>query len=254
MDLATVLGLILGFGFVIGSIMLGGDISNFLDVPSFGIVLGGTFAITTVCFSLKEVIQAQKVMLKTVLFKIADPSEEAKAMIELAQKARASGVLAIQADVEKIPDAFVNQGFTLAVDGTSPEVIEQIMKQDTANMMERHMKSTNVFKKAGEIAPAMGLIGTLIGLVLMLANLSDPNAIGPAMAVALLTTMYGAILANMVFVPLSAKLERNSSEEVKLRKIYQTAVLSVVRQENPRQLEMLVNAILAPSQRVKVFD
>jgi len=254
MDLATVLGLIVGFGFVAGAIMSGGDFGSFVNVPSILIVIGGTFAITTVGFSLKEIIAAQTLVMKGIVFKLPEAAEEAKSMIDIAQKARANGVLGIQGDVEKIPNDFLRQGFSLAVDGTSPEVIESVMKADTSGMMARHISATQVMKKSAEIAPAMGLIGTLIGLVQMLANLSDPSAIGPAMAVALLTTMYGAILANMYFNPIAAKLERNSAEEVQMRKIYTASVLSVVRQENPRQLELTLNTILPPAQRISVFD
>lgn len=254
MDIASLLGIVLGFSFVLMAILLGGSVGAFIDVPSICIVIAGTFAITTVCFSLQEIIKAQGLLMKTFLFSLPDSSEEAKKMLELAQKARANGLLAIQGDIDGIPDAFVKQGFTMAVDGMNPETIESVMKTDTSMMAQRHINSVLVLKKASEIAPAMGLIGTLIGLVQMLGNLEDPSAIGPAMAVALLTTMYGAVLANMVFMPMAAKLERNSGEEVLLRKLYITSILSVVRQENPRQLEMLLNTILPPFKRVSVFD
>lgn len=254
MDIATLLGLILGFGFVVGAIASGGDFGSFVNAPSVLIVVGGTFAITTIGFSLGEVIKAQGLLLKTLFFKLPDADEEAKKMIELAQKARANGVLAIQSEVETMTDEFLKSGFNLAVDGVNPDVIESIMKSDTNTMLARHQYATSILRKSAEIAPAMGLIGTLIGLVQMLASLDDPSAIGPAMAVALLTTMYGAIMANMFFNPMATKLERNSSEEAKLRKIYSSAVMSVVRQENPRQLEMIFNTILPPEKRISVFD
>ena len=254
MDLATILGLVLGFGFVIGAIVQGGSIGAFIDVASILIVVLGTFSITTVCFSLKEVISGQGLWLKSILFKIPDPVEEGKKMIELAQKARANGLLAIQADVDAMTDEFLKNGFSMAVDGTNPEVIEKIMKNDALAMKERHENTGLIMKKSSEIAPAMGLIGTLIGLVIMLQNLEDPSAIGPAMAVALLTTMYGAVLANMLFLPVGTKLERNSREEYALRKIYIVSVLSIVKQENPRQLEMLINTLLPPSKRISMFD
>jgi chemotaxis protein MotA len=252
LDIATLLGLLLGFGFVAGGI--GSNMPSFIDAPSILIVIGGTFSITTVCFSLSDIIAAQGVMLKTVLFKIPASDDEAKNMIELAQKARANGILAIQGDIDQIPNDFLKQAFGLAVDGTNPEVIEMIMKSDTAGMQERHMSGALVLKKSAEIAPAMGLVGTLIGLVIMLGSLDDPSSIGPAMAIALLTTMYGAVLANMVFNPLASKLELNSRNESQLRKIYTASVLSVVRQENPRQLELVLNTILKPSKRINMFD
>ena len=254
MDLATLIGLILGFALVGMAIVMGGSAAAFIDIPSVLIVVAGTFAITTVSFTLKEIITAQKVMLKTLLFKMPNAQDEAKKLIELSQKARASGLLAIQSDVESIDVEFLKRGLSLAVDGTSPEVVETVMKGDTSAMLQRHQSGVMALKKSAEVAPAMGLIGTLIGLVQMLGNLDDPSKIGPAMAVALLTTMYGAVLANMVFSPLAGKLERNSAEELRLRKIYTTGVLSIMKQENPRQLELVLNTILPPAQRISMFD
>ncbi len=254
MDLATLIGMIIGFGLVLVAILLGGSLGAFIDIPSVLIVVAGTFAITTVSFSLPEVIKGQGLLIKTLLFKAPDPVDETKMILELAQKARKDGLLAIQNDIEAIEDDFLKQGLTMAVDGSPPEVIESALKADTNNMAARHVSGVQIFKKSGEVAPAMGLIGTLIGLVQMLGNLDDPSKIGPAMAVALLTTMYGAILANMVFSPMAGKLERNSGVEMGLRKIYTISVLSIVRQENPRQLELMLNTILPPAQRVSVFE
>ena len=254
MDLATLIGLVLGFGLVLVAILLGGSLGAFIDAPSVLIVVAGTFAITTVSFTLKEIIKGQGILLKTILFSLPAGPDEAKRLLDLAQKARANGMLAIQGDVDQIENTFLKDSLTLAVDGTPPEAIEAVMKGDTAGMAERHLAGVTILKKSSEVAPAMGLIGTLIGLVQMLGNLDDPSKIGPAMAVALLTTMYGAILANMVFAPMAAKLERNSAEEMRLRKIYQLSVLSIAKQENPRQLEMLINTVLPPSERISVFE
>ncbi len=254
MDIATLLGLLLGFGLVGGAIASGGSMGAFIDVPSILIVICGTFAITMVSYTLPEMIKAQGLYMKTLFFKMADPIESCKQLLEMAQKARANGLLAIQEDVDKLDDEFLKSSLTQAVDGANPEVVEGLMKADTANMVDRHEKGYGILLKAAEVAPAMGLIGTLIGLVQMLGNLSDPSAIGPAMAVALLTTMYGAVIANMVFMPLAGKLELNSQKEYLVRKIYMTGVLSIVRQENPRQLEVMLNTLLPPAQRIQFFD
>lgn len=254
LDFATILGLLIGFAFVAMAIALGGDAMGFVNPPSVLIVIGGTFAITMVSFSIPEVIRAQGVIVKTLFFKLPPAEQEAKKMLEIAQKARVNGLLNIQEDAEKLDDDFARQGLTLAIDGVNPEAIETIMEDDTASMMERHERSISILRRSAELAPAMGLIGTLIGLVQMLGNLSDPSAIGPAMAVALLTTLYGAVLANMVFTPLAAKLDKNSGAEVELRRIYSTSVMSIVKQENPRQLEVMLNAILPPASRIKVFE
>ena len=253
-DLATVFGLIIGFTFVAVAIFLGGETAGFINPPSLLIVLGGTFAITTVSFNIPEVIRAQGIIARMLVFKLPDASDEAKKMVELAQKARVNGILNIQQDVDALGERYVKQGFMLAMDGVNPEAIKTIMDDDTESMMDRHERTISILRRSAELAPAMGLIGTLVGLVQMLGNLSDPSAIGPAMAVALLTTLYGAILANMVFTPLASKMEKNSNAEVELRRIYSTAVQSVAKQENPRQLEVMLNAILPPAGRVNMFN
>jgi chemotaxis protein MotA len=254
MDIATVIGLLGGFGLVIGAIFLGGSIGAFIDIPSVLIVVIGTFMITMVSYSLPEMIKAQGLYMKTLFFKAPNLIEDVKFILTLAQKARANGLLSIQAEVEQISNEYFKRALTLAVDGSNPEFIESMMKSDTSIMSDRHVQGIDILKRSAEVAPAMGLIGTLIGLVQMLGNLSDPSSIGPSMAVALLTTMYGAILANMVFGPLAAKLERNSAIEMTSRKIYLYSVLSMVKQENPRQLEVILNTLLPPKDRVSVFD
>ena len=254
LDLATIFGLLIGFVFVAIAIALGGDVAGFINPPSILIVIGGTFAITTVSFTIPEIMRAQGIVARMLVFKLPNASEEAKSMVELAQKARVNGILNIQADIDALNDTYVQQGLMLAIDGVNPEAVATIMEDDTESMMERHERTISILRRSAELAPAMGLIGTLIGLVQMLGNLSDPSAIGPAMAVALLTTLYGAILANMVFAPLASKMEKNSRAEVELRRIYATTVQSVAKQENPRQLEVMLNAILPPAGRVNVFN
>lgn len=254
LDLATIFGLLIGFVFVAIAIALGGDVAGFINPPSILIVIGGTFAITTVSFTIPEIMRAQGIVARMLVFKLPNASEEAKSMVELAQKARVNGILNIQADINALNDTYVQQGLMLAIDGVNPEAVATIMEDDTESMMERHERTISILRRSAELAPAMGLIGTLIGLVQMLGNLSDPSAIGPAMAVALLTTLYGAILANMVFTPLASKMEKNSRAEVELRRIYATTVQSVAKQENPRQLEVMLNAILPPAGRVNVFN
>jgi len=151
-------------------------------------------------------------------------------------------------------EPFLGQALQLVVDGTPGDEIERILRRDIGAMAQRHLKSASILRKAAEVAPAMGLIGTLVGLVQMLGSLNDPGAIGPGMAVALLTTFYGAVLANMVFSPLASKLERNSEEELLLLNLYLTGAASIGRLENPRRLELLLNTLLPPAKRVRVFD
>ena len=255
MDIATLIGLVIGFGLVAAAIVTGGSPAAFIDVPSILIVIGGTFAITTVSFSLGEIIKGQGLMLKAVLYKAPDPSAAALQVLELADLARKNGVLGMQESLKNLENLpFLQKGLAMVVDGTPGDDVERVMRQEVRSMGERHLKSASILRRAGEIAPAMGLIGTLVGLVQMLGNLDDPSSIGPSMAVALLTTFYGAVLSNMVFNPIAAKLERNSAEEVLLNQVYLLGAGSIGRQENPRRLEMLLNTMLPPAKRVQYFD
>ena len=254
-DLATIIGLVSGFALVLTAILLGGDPKSFFNLQAVLIVLGGTLAVVTMCFSLKEISQTAQVIMKTFVFSGRDPSEAAIHVLEISELARKSGVLALQGIVDSLSnEPFLHMGVTMVVDGTPGEDVETIMSRDLDATIQRHNKSTNVLRRAAEFAPAMGLIGTLIGLVKMLSNLQDPSTIGPAMAVALLTTFYGAVLANMVFMPLASKLERNSAEETLINNIYMMGASSIGRQENPRRLEMLLNSILPPAKRIQYFD
>ncbi len=255
MDLATIIGLVCGFALVITAIFLGGDPKSFFNLPAVLIVLGGTTAIVTMCFSLKEIAQTARVVMNTFVYTSRDPSEAAIRVLEIAELARRNGVLSLQGVVDAVSnEPFLHKGVSLVVDGTPGEEVESIMGRDLNATIQRHNKSTSVLRRAAEFAPAMGLIGTLIGLVQMLSNLQDPSTIGPAMAVALLTTFYGAVLANMVFMPLANKLERNSAEEALINNVYLMGASSIGRQENPRRLEMLLNSILPPAKRIQYFD
>ncbi|MEE8394004.1 MAG: MotA/TolQ/ExbB proton channel family protein [Rhodospirillales bacterium] len=255
MDMATVIGLICGFGLILSAIVMGGDPKSFINPPGVLIVIGGTTAVTTMCFSLSEVAQSLRIVMKTVFYSSRDPSNAAIQVLQIAEMARKQGVLSLQNVLDTMQgEPFLHKGISMVVDGTPGEDVENIMRRDIMATIQRHNKSTSILRRAAEFAPAMGLIGTLIGLVQMLGNLDDPSTIGPSMAVALLTTFYGAVLANMVFSPLASKLERNSAEEAMISNVYLMGAASVGRQENPRRLEMLLNSILPPSKRVRYFD
>ena len=254
-DIATVAGLVIGFALVLMAIFLGGSPGAFIDIPSVLIVIGGTLAITTVCFALGEMLGLGKIIMRTIIYNARNPSDAAMQVLQLAEIARKGGVLSLQGQLDGIQsEQFLWKGLSLVVDGTPAEEVETIMRRDLNATVIRHAKSANILRKAGDIAPAMGLIGTLIGLVQMLGNLDDPSTIGPSMAVALLTTFYGAVLANMVFNPMASKLERNSAEEELLNQVYMMGTVSMGRQENPRRLEMLLNSVLPPAKRVSYFD
>ncbi len=255
LDFATISGLTLGFGLIIAAIFFGGSPGSFINIPSILIVIGGTFAITTICFSFDEMSKTIKIVSQAVFHTPRNSTVAAHQALGVAELARRKGVLSLQPIVNEMgSEQFFQSGLTMAMDGTPGSEIETILRRNLSATLQRHNKSASVLRKMAEISPAMGLIGTLVGLVQMLGNLADPTMIGPSMAVALLTTFYGAVLAYMVFMPLAAKLERNSAEEATIRTIYMMGAASIGRQENPRRLELMINSILPPSDKVQYFD
>lgn len=254
-DFATLGGVLGAFAMIVTAMALGGSPGAFVDVPALLIVIGGSFLVTSISFSVGEVVRAQGVMLKAVLYNAQNPGAAAEQVLLLAKQARRHGVLSLQRVLRDLDDhPFLFRALRLAVDGTPGDQIEQVLNAEVQAMAARHNRAAGILRRAGEVCPAMGLIGTLIGLVQMLGNLEDPESIGPAMAVALLTTFYGAILANMVFLPLAGKLERNSGVESLVHQLYALGAVSIARQENPRRLEILMNTLLPPDHRVGELD
>lgn len=254
-DHATLVGLAAGIGLVVAAMWLGGAPRSFIDVPSILIVVGGTIGVTTICFSLRDMARLPLTLGKAIIHSNPDAGATAMHMLRLAEIARKRGVLGLDQLLDQmIHEPFVHRALEMAIDGTPVEEIRQVLQREIEEMTERHSRSAGVLRRAAEVAPAMGLIGTLIGLVQMLGSLDDPSTIGPGMAVALLTTFYGAVLSNMVFAPLAAKLERNSAEEALAAHIYLLTAESICRRENPRRLELRLNALLPPTRRVQFFD
>jgi chemotaxis protein MotA len=254
-DFATFIGLFGAIGLIVAAILLEGRWTAFINVPAILLVVVGTFAVTAVSYSLSEVVQAQPIMLRTLFRSAQTPNDAAMRMLQLAERARRRGILQLQSELYGLrPEPFLHRSMTMLVDGIAVEEIERNLTFETHAMMQRHVRSTGILRRAAEVSPAMGLIGTLVGLVNMLGSLNNPESIGPAMAVALLTTLYGALLANVVFLPLASKLERNSATELLINQIYILGSLSIGRQENPRRLELVLNTILPATQRVKYFD
>lgn len=254
-DFATVLGLGGGFALVATALVLGGNVASFIDLPALLIVFGGTLAVTTTCFSLREMANAQRLVLSTIFRRVADPEVIAIRVLKLAEGARTSGVLSLETEVPRLrTEPVLAKGIQMVVDGTPGEEIERFMRRELHAIQQRHARSAGILRKAAEVAPAMGLIGTLIGLVQMLSHLDDPATIGPGMAVALITTFYGAVMATLVFAPLAAKLERNSADEMLTNQVQLIGCVSIGRQENPRRLELQINALLPPSRRVRYFS
>lgn len=254
-DLATLVGLLSGFGLVGAAVWLGGSAAAFVSVPSMLIVAGGTFAVTLASFSRQEFVEAWHAVRRTIRAPVADPTAETIRVLRVAQAAREHGVLPLQAILPQLHDAeLLGKGLMMAMDGMPEAQIEELMRRELKAVSGRQARAASVLRKCAEVSPAMGLIGTLVGLVQMLGQLDDPAAIGPSMAVALLTTFYGALLANMLFSPLATKLERNAEHDELVNQIYVAASTSIARRENPRRLEMRINTMLSPSQRVFHFD
>lgn len=255
MDVALVVGLIAAFVLIGSAIVLGDSLRSFIDFPSVLIVLLGTFAVTMVSFSVGEVFSVVPLLLRTVFPPDRNALRACERAMSLAEIARRNGVLALDHVLPQLAaEPFLQRAVAMAVDGGAPERVESVLGTEIEATTERMTRAGNVLRRAAEVAPAMGLIGTLVGLVQMLANLKDPNAIGPAMAVALLTTFYGAVLAYMVFAPVAAKVDRNAADERQIQQIYMVAASSIARQENPRQLETLLNTILPPTQRLDHYS
>lgn len=247
MDIATVIGLVLSFGAILGSILVGGDIVAFIDIPSVIVVVFGMIGCTFVKWPMEVVKNIVGIAMKTLFFTPADPKETIEEIGNLAETARRESVFALEK--QPIDDPFMKKAMTLAADNRPPEVIASILQLEIDAMEERHKIGIDVFSGMAEDGPAFGMIGTLIGLVIMLGNLSDQAAIGPAMAVALLTTFYGAVIANAVCNPFKNKLGVRSKAETTKMSIVIAGTLGIVAGENPRLIKEKLNSFLPPAER-----
>ena len=251
MDIATIGGIVAGLFLIIMSIMMGGDIGGFISLPSMMIVIGGCFAATFVNFPLKVVVSVMNLVKKTFQHQDVSPADTVDTLVKLAEKARREGILAIEKAIYGIDDPFLKTGVQLAVDGTEPEIIRSIMDNELSNLENRHKIGQAVMHSLGTYAPAFGMIGTLIGLIQMLRSLEDPTQIGGGMAVALITTFYGALLGNLVFLPMEGKLKGRSQEEILRREMIIEGILSIQSGDNPRIVRGKLITFIAPKERGK---
>ncbi len=247
MDLATLIGLIGSFAFVIMAMIMGGDISMFIDTQSVLIVFIGSLFVVLMHFNLGQFLSASKIAVKAFMFKIDKPEDLIEKAVEMADAARKGGFLALEE--AEVTNPFMKKGIDLLVDGHDATVVSQTLQKDINLTASRHSVGINVFSMIGEVGPAMGMIGTLVGLVAMLSNMDDPKSIGPAMAVALLTTLYGAILANMIAIPIAGKLKLRSEEEMLNNTLIMDAILGIQEGRNPRVIESLLKNYLHASKR-----
>jgi chemotaxis protein MotA len=252
MDVATLLGVVLGFGVIAGAIMIGGSAGMFLDVPSILIVIGGSFSALFVKFPMKTVLNTLKVTTKAFLEKPQNLEALIDEMTQVATINRRDGTLALERYEASQP--FLQQAISYLVANVEPDFIETTLINDIKILQERHDSGKNIFKSLGNSAPAFGMIGTLIGLIQMMASMSDPSSIGPAMAVALLTTFYGALIANLVCLPIADKLEIRSKNEVLARQLILDGILAIIKGQAPSVLKECLQTYLPPKVRVSPYQ
>lgn len=247
MDLATLIGFLASWGLIIATIAMGAAAGVFINVPSLLIVVGGSFAVVMMRFSLGQFIGSIKTAMKAFMHKAEAPEELIEIVVELAGIARKEGLLALEG--QEINNPVLAKGISMLVDGHDSSVVRKAMNTEMNETVSRHKVGQAIFKQMGDAGPAMGMIGTLVGLVQMLSNMSDPKSIGPAMAVALLTTLYGAMLANMFALPVSDKLALRSAEEQMSKNIIIESVLGIQEGQNPKVLGELLRNYLPASKR-----
>ena len=247
MDLATLIGLLGAFGIIMAAIVLGGSALIFVNIPSLLIVGGGTIMVVLMKFPLSNMLSAFKVAAKAFFNKSEDPQKLIEEGVALAQVARKEGVLGLEN--QEISNPFLKRGIQLCVDGHEPEFVRGMLTKDINLTIERHETGQAIFKAIADVAPAMGMIGTLIGLVQMLSSMDDPKKIGPAMAVALLTTLYGAIIANAFAMPIADKLAHRTKEERLNKSLILEAINGIQEGINPRVMEELLKTYLPGSKR-----
>ena len=252
MDIATLLGLVIGVAMVVfGIISSGGTgaFKYFIDPASILITIGGSIGATLTSNKLQDFINALKAISLTIKDDNKDPGEVIHTIIDLSNIARKEGLLALEEAANGIEDQFLKKGVMLVVDGTDPDLVRGILETDLMCLEERHKTVIAVWEKWAEMGPAWGMIGTLIGLINMLQNMSDPNSIGPSMSVALVTTLYGSLIANWLASPTAAKLSENHARELTLRTITIEGLLSIQAGENPRVIEEKLKSFLSPNSR-----
>ncbi len=252
MDIATIVGIVTAFGLIVWSILLGGSLSGFIDPPSVAVVVGGTMGALLISFPLPKFLSMINIFKKTFLFTLEEPNVVIGKMVGYAERARREGMLALEEDSENETDEFLRKGLRLAVDGTDPQLLEKILETDVEQIENRHSEGAKILSTGGTFAPAFGMIGTLIGLVNMLSSLEDPTQIGAGMATALITTFYGAVLANSFFLPLSSKLETRSKEEMVIKNMIIEGIMAIQSGDSPRIVEEKLKSFLSPTVRKKV--
>lgn len=250
MDIASLIGIILGFGaMVLGIVSAGASVGTYIDIPSFFITLGGSISGVLASNKLKDFVGGLKSIALAFKDEVMDPGAIIGSVINLANIARKEGLLALEEASNDIDDPFLKKGIMLVVDGTDAELVRGILETELVCLEDRHKKVIGFWEKWAELGPAWGMIGTLIGLVNMLNNMEDPSSIGPSMATALITTLYGSIIANWLCSPVAEKMKRNNDLEVIVKEVMVEGLLSIQAGENPRIIEEKLKSFLSPAIR-----
>ena len=251
MDIASVIGLLLAIGLIIGSILLGSaPFTAFIDIPSMMVVVGGATAAALISFPLASMLKSPKIAIKVLFNKPESRIDLIKMIVSLAETARRDGLLALESKIPDIKHPLVRNGIQMAVDGTTPEIVEEVLRTEVEAMVSRHREGKGIMDQLGRFAPAYGMIGTLMGLIMMLQDMSDPSGIGAGMAIALITTLYGAIVANVFFSPFAEKLGLMSRQELISMEIAIRGVMAIQSGESPRAIDQKLQTFLPASQRV----
>ena len=251
MDISSIIGVVSGMGFILGTILMGSSIMLFVNIPSVLIVVGGTIASSMVAFPLADFLSVFKTSIKIFMFKLQPPEEIVSSLVEISNKARKGGLLSIEGDIQNTSDPYLAQALQMTVDGVKTADIAAIMQKQMALTKKKLDVGVAVFEGMGSYAPAFGMIGTLIGLVQMLANLDDPSSIGPKMAVAMITTFYGAVMANLFFIPMAEKLGGRNEEEITNMNIIFEGIISIREGEHPKLMEDKLKIYLDDSKKGK---
>lgn len=251
-DLATLIGTIAVFIVVIVGMAIGGSLRPFWDPGSLFITLGGTICSVMMSYSMETFLDTFKICRQAFFTKEADIGETINTIVKFADKARREGLLALDEDANHLTDPFLQKGVRLVVDGTTQELVRNILETEVAFVSDRHKTGQAVFETMGAMAPAFGMLGTLIGLIQMLLKLNKPEEIGPGMAVALVTTFYGSVVANMFALPIAAKLKNRNAREVFTKQAIIEGVLSIQAGDNPRVVQEKLKSFLAPKERDRV--
>ena len=246
MDIATLMGIIVAFGLVISSILLGGPGAWFINYPSIMIVFGGTMGATLIAYPLSEVLSVFGVARNAFLYQSQPAGKLVPVIVDFAKKARQEGILSFESQLKDMEDPFLAKGMRLAIDGMESNSIEDVLSTEIAYVEERHRLGAEIFSTMGAFAPAVGMLGTIIGLVQMLMQMEDPSSIGAPMAVALLTTFYGTLLANLLFLPIAGKLKTRSKQEILQKNLVIEGIISIQSGDNHRIVEQKLKAFLSP--------